>query len=178
MLTPRKKAPALKVETLAHGTFDLHATKPGRGTVISFYRGLHCPICANNLKEFEKLVPEFAKRGVDSIAISTDDEERARAMAEKVEAKDLRIGYGLPLSVAMDWGLYISSGIGKTSLGIEEPKLFAEPGLFLLNPDHTAYFISVQSMPFVRPHLRELVAALDIAIEKKYPARGEYTGAV
>jgi hypothetical protein len=33
-------------------------------------------------------------------------------------------------------------------------------------------------MPFVRPHFRELLAALDFAIEKNYPARGEYTGPV
>lgn len=178
MLMPRKKAPALKVETLDHGPFDLLSSKAERGTVISFYRGLHCPLCAAGLKEFEKLVPEFTKRGIESIAISTDDAERARAMADKVEAKALRIGYGLPLSVAKQWGLYISSGIGKTSTGVEEPRLFAEPGLFLINPDHTAYFISVQSMPFVRPHLSELVGALDYAIAKKYPARGEYTGAV
>ena len=33
-------------------------------------------------------------------------------------------------------------------------------------------------MPFVRPHFSELVSALDFAIEKNYPARGEYDGAV
>jgi hypothetical protein len=38
--------------------------------------------------------------------------------------------------------------------------------------------MSVQTMPFVRPHFSELLAAVDFAIEKNYPARGEYTGAV
>jgi hypothetical protein len=38
--------------------------------------------------------------------------------------------------------------------------------------------MSVQTMPFVRPHFRELLGALDFAIEKDYPARGEYEGAV
>jgi hypothetical protein len=33
-------------------------------------------------------------------------------------------------------------------------------------------------MPFVRPVFKELVSALDFAIAKDYPARGEYTGAV
>ncbi len=178
MLMPRRKVPDLTIETLDDGTFDLGAEKSERGTVICFYRGLHCPICATYLTEFEKLVPAFAERGVGSIAISTDNAERARGMAEKIPAKALRIGYGLPLAKAREWGLYISTGRGKTSIGIEEPALFAEPGLFLINSDQTLYYGSVQTMPFVRPHFRELVAALDFAIEKNYPARGEYAEAV
>ena len=34
------------------------------------------------------------------------------------------------------------------------------------------------SMPFVRPHFDELLAALDFALAKSDPARGEYAGAV
>ena len=176
MLIPRKKTPGLKVETLDHGTFDLSQEKSERGTVICFYRGLHCPICANYLKDFEKRVPEFAEKGVTSIAISADGEDRTREMAEKVEAKDLRFGYGLDLNVAREWGLYISTSRGKTSIGIEEPALFHEPGLFMVTPEQTLYYGSVQTMPFVRPHFAELVGALDFAIQNNYPARGEYTG--
>ena len=178
MLMPRQKTPDLAVETLDHGKFDLAAENSERGTVICFYRGLHCPICANYLKEFERLVPEFAERGVTSVAISSDGEERARAMAEKIEAKQLRFGYGLELSKAREWGLYISTSRGVTSIGIEEPALFSEPGLFMVTPEQTLYYGSVQTMPFVRPHFKELVGALDFAIEKNYPARGEYAGAV
>lgn len=178
MLMPRQKTPDLTVETLDHGTFDLAAQNSERGTVVCFYRGLHCPICANYLKEFERLVPEFAERGVTSIAISSDGEDRTRAMADKIEAKNLRFGYGLSLAKAREWGLYISTSRGVTSIGIEEPALFAEPGLFMVTPEQTLYYGSVQTMPFVRPHFKELVAALDFAIEKNYPARGEYTGEV
>lgn len=178
MLIPRQQAPALTVSTLDHGAFDLASAAPKLGTVVCFYRGLHCPICANYLTEFEKLVPEFAQRGVESIAISSDGEERARGMAEKIDAKNLRFGYDLSLSVARDWGLYISTSRGKTSIGIEEPALFSEPGLFMINTDNSVYYLSVQSMPFVRPHFKELLGALDFAIDKSYPARGEYVGAV
>lgn len=177
MLLPRRQVPGLTVETLDHGRFDLATETPERGTVICFYRGLHCPICATYLTEFEKRALEFAERGYGAIAISSDDAGRARAMADKVGAKALRFGHGLPLSVARDWGLYISAGRGKTSIGIDEPALFAEPGLFVVNADGTLYYGSVQTMPFVRPHFRELVAALDFAIDKNYPARGEYAEA-
>jgi peroxiredoxin len=178
VLLPRQSAPALTVPTLDQGTFDLASAAPARGTVICFYRGLHCPICATYLTELEKLSPAFAERGIETIALSTDGEERARGMADKIGATALRIGYDLSLSKAREWGLYISTSRGKTSIGIEEPALFAEPGLFLINADNTVYYLSVQSMPFVRPSFRELLGAIDFAIEKSYPARGEYTGAV
>ena len=178
MLIPRRKVPGLAVETLDHGRFDLASQTSERGTVICFYRGLHCPICAKYLTDFEKLAPEFAERGVGAIAISSDDADRARAMADKIEAKNLRIGYGLALAKAREWGLYISTGRGKTSIGIEEPALFSEPGLFMINADQTLYYGSVQTMPFVRPHFSELLGALDFAIAKNYPARGEYAEAV
>lgn len=178
MLIPRQKAPELIVDTLHHGRFDLATEAPERFTLVCFYRGLHCPICATYLKELERLTPSFAERGVTTIAISADDEARTRQMAEKIGASALRFGYGLDLSDARRWGLYISTSRGKTSIGIEEPALFSEPGVFLLRPDQTVYYLSVQSMPFVRPHFSELVGALDFAIKNDYPARGEYTGEV
>ena len=178
MLMPRQKVPALNLKTLDHGTFDLAGDNSERGTVVCFYPGLHCPLCANYLTELEKLTPEFAKRGVKTIAISSDGEERTRGMQEKISAKALRFGYDLSLAKAKEWGLYISTGRGKTSIGIEEPALFSEPGLFMVTPDTALYYGSVQTMPFVRPHFSELLSALDFAIEKNYPARGEYAGAV
>lgn len=178
MLIPRQKASELTVTTLDHGHFDLAAERPARMTLVCFYRGLHCPICANYLKEFERTTPAFAERGVATIAISSDGEARAREMAEKIGANSLRIGYGLDLNDARRWGLYISTSRGKTSIGIEEPALFSEPGVFLVRPDQTIYYLSVQSMPFVRPNFTEMVQALDFTIKNDYPARGEYTGAL
>jgi peroxiredoxin len=168
----------LTVKTLQHGEFDLMSENPSLMTLVCFYRGLHCPVCGNYLKELERLTPAFQERGVRTIAMSSDGEERARQMADKIGAEHLRIGYGLSLSVARQWGLYISASRGKTSIGIEEPELFSEPGVFLIRPDQTVYWLSVQSMPFARPIFAEMVQALDFVIKNDYPARGEYTGAV
>ena len=178
MLIPRQKTPSLSVPTLENGTFDLSSETSERGTVICFYRGLHCPICAKYLGELQRLDEEFAKRGVSTVAVSSDDEERAREMANRLGAGALRLGYNLGLAKAREWGLYISTSRGKTSIGIEEPPLFSEPGLFMVTLQRTLYYASVQTMPFVRPHFSELIGALDFAIKNDYPARGEYTGKV
>lgn len=178
MLMPRSPVPSLHVPTLAHGDFDLAADAAPNFTLVVFYRGLHCPICLKYLLELGRLQPEFDKRGVKLIALSSDGRERAQAMADMLHAPGLRMGYDLALGKAREWGLHISTSRGKTSIGIEEPALFSEPGLFIVKPDGTLYYGAVQTMPFARPHFDELLAALDFALEKNYPARGEYAGAL
>ena len=42
----------------------------------------------------------------------------------------------------------------------------------------TLYYGAVQTMPFARPIFSDLVGAIDFALAKDYPARGEYTGEV
>jgi peroxiredoxin len=178
MLTPRQPVPNLELPTLDHGPFNLANNHPEHFNLVVFFRGLHCPLCVKYLKELGALLPDLKERGVNVIAISSDDEDRARKMADKVGFADLRFGYNLPLSAARAWGLYISASKGKTSIGIEEPALFAEPGVFLVRPDQTLYYGAVQTMPFARPSFTDLMMAIDFAIGKNYPARGEYTGAV
>jgi peroxiredoxin len=170
--------PALRVPLASGDRFVLGATSAERFELVVFYRGLHCPICAKYLIELEALVPEFAKRGVRVVAVSSDDAERARTMAEKIKAVHLQIGYGLSLASARQWGLYISTSRGKTSIGLDEPALFSEPGVFIVRADGTLYYGSTQTMPFARPSFQDLLAAIDFAITKDYPARGEYTGPV
>ena len=178
MLLPRQAVPALNVPTLAHGDFKLADDAAPNFTMVVFYRGLHCPICLKYLLELSRLQPEFEKRGVKVIAVSSDQRERAQAMADKLKAPDLRMAYDFGLPSARDWGLYISTSRGKTSTGIEEPALFSEPGVFLVRPDGTLYWGTVQTMPFARPHFDEMLGAIDFALANNYPGRGEYSGAV
>ncbi len=177
-LMPRQPVPALDVALTSGGHFVLGARPAERFDLVVFYRGLHCPICAKYLLELERLAPEFANRGVRIVAVSSDDEDRGRAMADKVHAEAIGIGFGLSLPSARQWGLYISASRGKTSIGFEEPALFSEPGVFLVRPDGTLYYGSVQTMPFARPSFQDLLAAIDFAIAHDYPARGEFSGAV
>jgi len=178
MLIPRQTVPNLELPTLDHEKFSLTHEHPKHFSLVVFFRGLHCPLCVKYLKELGALLPQLKERGVNVIAISSDDQDRAREMSAKVNAPDLRFGYALSLADARAWGLYISTGRGKTSAGIEEPTLFIEPGVFLIRPDQTLYYGAVQTMPFARPSFGDLLMAIDYAIDKNYPARGEYTGAI
>ncbi|MEM8731218.1 MAG: AhpC/TSA family protein, partial [Pseudomonadota bacterium] len=128
------------------------------------------------LKQAEALADDLGSRGFGLIGLSSDDRERAQAMQQKAGVSKMQFGYGLALATARAWGLYLSEGRGPTSIGIEEPALFSEPGLFIVKPDQTLYFGNVQTMPFMRPDLSGMIGALDFVIAKDYPARGEYTG--
>lgn len=178
MLMPRLPVPDLRVPTLAHGDYVLTNEAPQNFSLVVFYRGLHCPICLKYLLELSRLQSEFAQRGVKVIAISSDTRDRAQALADKLRSPELPIGFDLPLVTARQWGLYISASRGKTSIGIEEPTLFSEPGVFIVRPDGTLYYGAVQTMPFARPHFDELLAAIDAALARNYPARGEYAGSL
>lgn len=177
-LMPRYPVPALNVPLISGGRYVLGASPGDKFDLLVFYRGLHCPICAKYLLELERLAPEFASRGVQVVAISADDADRGQQMATKVSASVVKFGYGLSLKSAREWGLYISTSRGQTSIGIDEPALFSEPGVFIVRPDGTLYYGNVQTMPFARPPFQDLLGAIDFAIAKDYPARGEYTGPV
>lgn len=177
-LLPRHPVPALNVPLTTGGRFVLGASPGEHFDLVVFYRGLHCPICAKYLLDLERLAPEFARRGVQIVAVSSDNAERGQAMAEKVKAGMMKMAYGLSLKSARQWGLYISTARGKTSIGLDEPALFSEPGVFLVRPDGTLYYGAVQTMPFARPQFQDLLGALDFALANDYPARGEYAGEV
>jgi peroxiredoxin len=172
-LLPSNPTPPLCAPLAGGGTFRLADELPAAFTLVVFYRGLHCPICRTQLQALESLLPDFARRGVGVVAVSSDSLARAERTKAEWGLSALRIGAELPLRLARRWGLYVSRGGRTTSAGIQEPAFFSEPGLFLVRPDGTLYFGSTQTMPFTRPPLREVLAAVDYVLGHDYPARGE-----
>jgi peroxiredoxin len=173
MIKPRKPVPSLDFDTVGGARWSLAAQKPQNFTMVVFYRGLHCPVCRRYTSELNGMIGEFDKRGVSTVITSTDSKERAAEAKEKWGLPNLTVGYGVSIDKAREWGLYVSTSRGVTSAGVEEPALFAEPGLFLVKPDGTLYWGNISTMPFARPHFDEIAAAIDFAVSRNYPARGE-----
>lgn len=176
-LMPRQPVPELTLELLNGETWQLTAESPATFTLLVFYRGLHCPICRSYLRDLEEHLNELSTLGVVVIAISSDTKARAQEAVESWKLNKLRLAYGLSMAQARAWGLYISRGRGITSIGIEEPDLFSEPGLFLVRADGTLFFAMTQTMPFARPRFADVVSAIKYVLDKDYPARGEVTDA-
>ncbi len=164
---PLQPAPTLTVPTVDRGLWRLEAVRPERFTMVVFYRGLHCPVCRSYLRLLDARVDDFATRGVSVIAVSGDDETRARRAVKEWELSRVAVGYDQSVASMREWGLYVSSGIKP-----EEPDEFGEPGLFLIRPDGTLYYAAVNSMPFGRPSIPDMLGAIDFIIARDYPARG------
>jgi alkyl hydroperoxide reductase subunit AhpC len=173
MITPRTEVPDFTVDLLSGGTWTLSEQESENFTMVIAYRGYHCPLCNQYLNKVNALADGLKERGINLVVISSDTAERAALARNEWGIDNLEIGYGLSIEDARKLGLYVSNGIGVTSVGVEEPEIFSEPGLFMIRPDQTLYFSDIQTMPFLRPDVSSLLANLDFILSKGYPARGE-----
>ncbi|MEM7209797.1 MAG: peroxiredoxin-like family protein [Pseudomonadota bacterium] len=172
-LMPREAVPSLDLSLAGGGDWSLADQNPENFTLVVFYRGRHCPICSMYLGDLNRKAADFAERGVNIVVASTDTEDRAVDAKSEWKLDNLDIAYGMTIEKSREWGLYVSTSRGKTSIGIEEPELFSEPGVFLIRPDGTLYYGATQTMPFARPGFADLLKAVEFAVANDYPARGE-----
>ncbi len=141
---------------------------PKNFTLVVFYRGLHCPICRGYLSQLDRALGELAELGIEVVAVSGDDEDRANQSVVEWGIEHLRVGYGHSVSSMREWGLSVSKGIKDS-----EPDYFGEPGVFLIKPDGTVFMVALNSMPAARPRVEDLVGAIRFFVERDYPARGD-----
>jgi peroxiredoxin len=125
---------------------------------------------AENIARFAfNTFQKIKQNGMEVVAISMDGKEKALETAEKASAS-FPIVHGLTIEMAREWGLYLSSAIP----GSPESDVFSEAGLFVIRPDHTVFMAQVQSAPFTRPNIEQLVGGLKFAGDNGYPARGTF----
>jgi len=172
-LTPRQPVPAISLPLVGGGRWSLPDPTPESFTIAVFYRGLHCPICRTQLQDYQAHLEAFAEKGAQVVAISTDDAVRAAEAKSGWGLDRLAIAHDLSVEEARRWGLFISTHRGRTSLGVDEPALFNEPGLFLIRPDNSLFASFVQSAPFTRQKAADIVKAISYVQDNDYPARGE-----
>lgn len=166
---PRQPAPALDVPLVGGGRWVLADQHPDLFSLVVFYRGVHCPMCREHVRDLDAHVPALAAAGVTSVvAVSGDDVDRARRAVDEWELANVRVGYGLPVTAMRAWGLYVSRAIKEG-----QPNRFSEPGTFLVRPDGTLYAAVQTSMPFLRPRFADVLETVTWIGANDYPARGE-----
>ncbi|MEM6488889.1 MAG: peroxiredoxin-like family protein [Pseudomonadota bacterium] len=173
MLLTRHPAPALDLPLVGGGRFTLGAEAPAAFTILVFYRGKHCPICKGYLASVQAALDEAEAMGCRIVVASMDTAERAEASVAEWEIGRLSVGYGMDEATARAWGLYLSSA----RPGTQEPAVFSEPGLAVIDPAGTVYFAQMQSAPFTRPPIADLLKGLRFVLANDYPARGDLTQA-
>jgi peroxiredoxin len=167
---PGDTMPAIDARLVGGGRWALAREKSAKLSLLAFYRGVFCPICRVWLGELDRLAPGFEKRGVSVIALSCDKKDGAEKAVTDWGLKNLRVGYKLDVEDARRAGLYISEG-RRLSLvtNQKEPMLFAEPALLLVRPEGELYAAWIQSTPYARVHIAEVLGAMDNFLAKDLP---------
>ena len=166
-LLPGRPVPELNLSMLGADSFDIRAESIGNFLLLVVYRGLHCPICEKYLNQMQDHLDALHQQEVTAVAVSMDDEARARKTRSDWGLDKLRLAYGMTAEDAAHWGLYVSRSIKEA-----EPEHFAEPAMFIIKPDLNLYAGWIQSTPFARPRFDDLVDSLDFILENDYPPRG------
>ncbi len=166
-LIPAAKLPDLSFSLVDGGSWQLAANPPGFMLLLEVYRGYHCPRCRLHLEALNDAKADFDTAKMDIIAVSMDTAEKAKTTRSEWGIKDLKLGYGLKLADAEKLGLFISQSIREG-----ESDIFAEPGVFFIQPDLTLYGAVIGTFPFVRPAVADLLEVGMIVAERGYPPRG------
>jgi peroxiredoxin len=162
--------PAIDARLVGGGRWALAREKAEKLALLAFYRGVFCPVCRVWLGDLDRSAPEFEKRGVSLIALSCDKKESAEKSVKDWGLKNLRVGYAVGVDEARKAGLFISEGRGINPATLQkEPVLFTEPALLAVLPDGILYAAWIQSQPYARPHVAEILTAVDNFVARGLP---------
>ncbi len=180
-ILPGTAVPTLSLPTVSGRDWSQASDTATAFTMVVFYRGFHCPKCKEQLLDLQTHLADLQAVGTSVTAISMDPADRAERTRDEWGLQQLEIAHSLTETQAREWGLFISSSRGKTSMGVEETKIFCEPGLFLVRPPShadagTLYASWVQSVPFARPPVADLISMIKFVADKDYPPRGTVSG--
>jgi alkyl hydroperoxide reductase subunit AhpC len=167
MLVPGTPAPELTVPVLNGPRWTLHQ-EPARYGLVAFFRGGFCKYCRAFLGSLEAHLQDFGNRAVDVIAVSTDTELQAKQLLMHVSLPNLRIGFGLTVSDARRWQLYLTERRGNDGSSF----IHAEPALHFVTPERRIYAVLQQSLSCGRPDLPSLIEGFDAMRSNQYPLRG------
>jgi peroxiredoxin len=157
--------PSLPVATVGGGIVDVASQSGWRMLVV--YRGKHCPLCKKYFKTLDGLIGELGAVGVTVLAGSADPKEKAEADVAS-EGWHFPVGYGLSVEQMRTLGLYISEPRSPQ----ETDRPFAEPGLFVINPEGRVQITDISNAPFARPDLMGILNGIKLIKERNYPIRG------
>ena len=116
--------PDTTLSAVGGGTIELPKHLAGSFSVVLVYRGAWCPVCNDQLADFQTHLAALDRLGVKVVAFSVDDEPTTAALRDK-----LHLTFPLGHSADAD---AIAGAIG--SFTNEEPH-YLQPTGFILSPE-------------------------------------------
>jgi peroxiredoxin len=157
--------PAMTWPAADGSTVDIAGASGWR--MLAVYRGKHCPLCKKYFATLDGMIGSFKSAGVSVAAVSADPKEKVDA--DLAEFKwSFPVGYGMTTDQMRQLGLYISEPRSEQ----ETDRPFAEPGLYVINPEGKLQIVEISNAPFARPDLAGILNGIKIIQERNYPIRG------
>ena len=157
--------PSLTWPKVGGGTLTLADEQGWRLLVV--YRGKHCGLCRKYLAELNGMIDAFRERGIHVTAVSADSRDNAEHVASEVNLA-FPLAYDLTVDHMRRLGLYITAPESPE----QTDRTFAEPALFVINPDGRTQVITVTNAPFSRPDLETVLEGLKTAQDDRAPIHG------
>jgi peroxiredoxin len=157
--------PEMTWPTTDGGNVDVAGTSGWRMLVV--YRGKHCPLCKKYFATLDGMLDGFKGLGVSVAAVSADPKEKAEADLAEFKWR-FPVAYGMTTSQMKQLGLYVSEPRSPQ----ETDRPFAEPGLFVVNPEGKVQIVEISNAPFARPDIAGILHGIKVIQERNYPIRG------
>ncbi len=157
--------PAITLKTLAGD--EITTGGSGAWRLLVVYRGKHCPLCKTYLARLEEVKGLYDELETEILLVSGDPKEKA-AFCQQEWGINLPVAYGLSVEQMRTLGLYVSEPRSPQ----ETDRPFAEPGVFLINPEGNIQVVDISNAPFARPDLEALSKGLAFVQKNGYPVRG------
>ena len=146
-LMPGSALPSIELPLLTGGTYRV-GQKKGAWELFLIYRGKHCPRCKTYLNKLQGLVAAFSELNVSVIVASADTLDKAQADLEEYQWS-FPLAYQLTEANIKSLGLWASSH--------SDGSVYAEPGLFVINPEGEIQIIGLGNTASCRPDLEVLL---------------------
>ena len=168
VVKPATAFPPISFNLVAGGTRKL-SDELGGWIMLIVYRGDHCPRCKHYMTRVHELQDGYAERGVDILITSMDP----KPIAERTIAEN---GWTLPIahSLSVEDSKTLSLFLTPHTDDSELDGVYAEPGLFLINPEGQTQVIATSNSPSVRPDLEVVLDGIIGTQERNLPIRGTH----
>ncbi|MFT5115386.1 MAG: peroxiredoxin [Parasphingorhabdus sp.] len=170
VLKPADTFPDISFNLMSGETVKL-TNRIGSWVMLIVYRGHHCPRCKDYIKRLHKLAPTYTDRGVEILLAATDPEALVQRTIDENDWT-LPVAHGLTVEQCQSLSLYLTPHIPDYELD----GLYAEPGLFLINPKGETQVIAISNSPSVRPDLEVVLDGIVGTQDRNLPIRGTYFG--
>lgn len=165
-IKPADKFPDIEFKLVGGGCKRLESSLGG-WVLLIVYRGNHCPRCKTYIEKLHRLSACYEERGVEILLASSDPEfMAARTISENNWT--LPVAHSLSEHDCRTLSLYMTA----YPVDYELSGHYAEPGLFIINPEGLAQVVERSNSPSVRPDLDIVLDGIIGTQNRNLPIRG------